>query len=335
MLSCIALALALAFIQIKSDFSHGGFIVMYENNKRYNTLDGYLKSRFGCKVAKIPLNAGFSCPNRDGTKGHGGCIYCSPMASGDFAGDKEKTIKEQFDEISNLMRKKWHDAKFMPYFQAGTNTYAAIERLRSVYEQALAIDGIVGISIATRPDCVGNDVLDYLEEISHRTFLTVELGLQSVFDSTGEKIHRGTTFAEFCDCYSRLSERGIAVCVHLINGLPGETYEMMLESVSTISQMRPLPHSIKLHMLHILKNTLCAEMYEKGEIRVFEKDEYINLVCDELEIIHPEIVIQRITGDGARENLIAPLWSIKKFDVINGVDKELAKRGTFQGCKAL
>lgn len=305
--------------------------MIYDNNKRYNTLDGYLKSKFGCKVAKVSLNAGFSCPNRDGTKGYGGCIYCSPMASGDFAGNCQKSIREQFDDISAQMAKKWKDAKFMPYFQAGTNTYAPISKLREVYEQALAIKDIVGISIATRPDCISCETLSYLEEISQRTYLSVELGLQSVFDKTGDLIRRSTTFAEFCECFAKLKERNINICVHLINGLPGEDRDMMLHSVRTISNM--MPHSIKLHMLHILKDTDCAKMYYDGKIKVFEKDEYVHLVCDELEIIHPDIVIQRITGDGARDSLIAPLWSIKKFDVINGVDKELLRRNSYQGIK--
>lgn len=305
--------------------------MIYPTGKRYNTLDGYLKEKFGCKVAKISLNAGFSCPNRDGTKGYGGCIYCSPMASGDFAGDKNKSIKEQFYDISSAMTKKWHDAKFMPYFQAGTNTYAPVEKLRELYFEALDIENVVGISIATRPDCIPDDVLELLTEISEKTFLTVELGLQSVFDSTGELIRRGTTFSEFCECFGRLKERNINVCVHLINGLPGEDREMMMESVRRVASMRP--HSVKLHMLHILKYTDCAKMYENGEFRVFEKDEYVSLVCDQLEIIHPETVIQRITGDGARDSLIAPLWSIKKFDVLNGVDKELIRRDSWQGKK--
>ncbi len=305
--------------------------MIYRNNKRYNTLDGYLKEKFGCKVAKVSLNAGFSCPNRDGTKGYGGCIYCSPMASGDFAGNCNLSIREQFQEISAQMSKKWKNAKFMPYFQAGTNTYAPLSKLKEVYEQALAIEDIVGISIATRPDCIPDETLSYLEDISKRTYLSVELGLQSIFDKTGELIRRGTTFSEFCECFSRLKDRGINVCVHLINGLPGEDREMMLESVKTVSKM--MPHSIKLHMLHILEQTDCAQMYRNGEIKVFEKDEYVQLVCDELELIHPDIVIQRITGDGSRESLIAPLWSIKKFDVINGVDKELSRRNSYQGIR--
>lgn len=303
--------------------------MIYPNNKRYNTLDGYWKSRFGCKVAKVSLNAGFSCPNRDGTKGTGGCIYCSPSGSGDFAGDPCDSIRKQFDDISAGLRKKWKDAKFLPYFQAGTNTYAPLSRLKDVYEQALALPDVVGLSIATRPDCIPDDVLDCLADIASRTYLTVELGLQSVFDDTGERINRHTTYAEFYDCFMRLTEKNIPVCVHLINGLPGEDRERMLESVRRVSALHP--HGVKLHMLHILKDTVCADMYARGEIVPFEKEEYIRLVCDELELLQPDIVVQRITGDGARESLLAPLWSVKKFDVMNGVDRELKRRDSFQG----
>lgn len=305
--------------------------MIYENNKRYNTFDGYLKNKFGCKVAKVSLNVGFSCPNRDGTKGKGGCIYCSPMASGDFAGDKTKPIREQFDKISRAMSKKWSSAKFLPYLQAGTNTYAPLCVLKQVYEEVLSIPDIVGISIATRPDCIPDDVLEYLSDISKRTFLTVELGLQSVFDSTGDVINRGTTYEEFLNCFNKLKEKNINVCVHLINGLPYETYDMMMQSAKTVAALKP--HSVKLHMLHILKDTYCEKMYNEGLIKTFEKDEYVSLICDQLEVFNPETVISRITGDGARESLIAPLWSVKKFDVINGVDKELVRRDSYQGKK--
>ncbi len=303
--------------------------MIYPNNKRYRTLDYFLKSTFGCKVAKVSLNAGFSCPNRDGTKSYGGCIYCSPLASGDFAGDSNQSVTEQFHAIKKIMSKKWVGAKFMPYFQAGTNTYAPVDTLRSVYEEALALPDIVGVSIATRPDCVPDDVFELLCEISKKTFLTVELGLQSVFDSTGELINRHATFDEFCNTFHRLKSAGINVCVHLINGLPGETREMMLESVRVISKMQP--HSVKLHLLHILKDTYCEKMYYEGKIKLFELDEYVSLICDQLEILHKDIVVQRITGDGSRDTLIAPLWSIKKFNVINGVDKELCRRDSWQG----
>ena len=298
-------------------------------NKRYNTFDNYLKARFGCKVAKVSLNCAFGCPNRDGTKGIGGCIYCSPSGSGDFAGDPEKSVTEQFYEVKAGLDAKWHDAKYLPYFQAGTGTYAPVERLRALYYEALALPNIVGMSIATRPDCIPNDVLDLLAEVAAKTYLTVELGLQTVHDKTGKLINRCTDYAEFLETYERLSERGINVCVHLINGLPGETRDMMLESVETVGKLRP--HSVKLHMLHILKNTAAERMYYDGKIKVFELDEYVNLVCDELELLPYDTVVQRITGDGGRDTLVAPLWSVKKFDVMNGVDREMNRRGVFQG----
>ena len=298
-------------------------------NKRYNTFDNYLKARFGCKVAKVSLNCAFGCPNRDGTKGIGGCIYCSPSGSGDFAGDPEKSVTEQFYEVKAGLDAKWHDAKYLPYFQAGTGTYAPVERLRALYYEALALPNIVGMSIATRPDCIPDDVLELLSEIAARTYLTVELGLQTVHDKTGKLINRCTDYAEFLETYERLSERGINVCVHLINGLPGETRDMMLESVETVGKLRP--HSVKLHMLHVLKNTAAERMYYDGKIKVFELDEYVNLVCDELELLPYDTVVQRITGDGGRDTLVAPLWSVKKFDVMNGVDREMNRRGVFQG----
>ena len=298
-------------------------------NKRYNTFDNYLKARFGCKVAKVSLNCAFGCPNRDGTKGIGGCIYCSPSGSGDFAGNPDKSVTEQFYEVKAGLDAKWHDAKYLPYFQAGTGTYAPVERLRALYYEALALPNIVGMSIATRPDCIPDDVLELLSEIAARTYLTVELGLQTVHDKTGKLINRCTDYAEFLETYERLSERGINVCVHLINGLPGETRDMMLESVETVGKLRP--HSVKLHMLHILKNTAAERMYYDGKIKVFELDEYVNLVCDELELLPYDTVVQRITGDGGRDTLVAPLWSVKKFDVMNGVDREMNRRGVFQG----
>lgn len=300
-------------------------------NKRYNTFDSYLKARFGCKVAKVSLNCAFGCPNRDGTEGIGGCIYCSPSGSGDFAGNPEKTVTEQFYEVKAGLDAKWHDAKYLPYFQAGTGTYAPVERLRALYYEALALPNIVGMSIATRPDCIPDDVLELLSEIAARTYLTVELGLQTVHDKTGKLINRCTDYAEFLETYERLSERGINVCVHLINGLPGETRDMMLESVETVGKLRP--HSVKLHMLHILKNTAAERMYYDGKIKVFELDEYVNLVCDELELLPYDTVVQRITGDGGRDTLVAPLWSVKKFDVMNGVDREMNRRRIFQGNK--
>lgn len=301
------------------------------NNKRYNTQDNYLKARFGCKIAKIPLNAGFTCPNRDGTKGIGGCIYCSESGSGDFAGNPTDSIQKQFDSVRQTMDKKWKNAKYMPYFQAGTNTYAPLSVLKEKFEAALKLENIIGLSIATRPDCIKSDVLEYLSELSERTYLTVELGLQTIHDKTGKIINRCCTYSDFLDAYERLHKKGINVCVHLINGLPGESEEMMLQSVSEIAKIRP--HSVKLHMLHIIKGTVCEKMYLEGKVSVFSLENYVQLVCNQLELLPWDTVIQRITGDGAKETLIAPLWSVKKFDVINGVDKEMNKRNTFQGNK--
>lgn len=300
-----------------------------ENGKRYNTLDGFFKRKFGCKIAKITLNGGFSCPNRDGTKSYGGCIYCSEKLSGDFAGNPSDSIRLQMDEGIKRISSKWKNVKYMPYFQAGTNTYAPTKRLKALYEEALSYENTVGISIATRPDCITAETLEYLEDVNKRTFLTVELGLQSVFDTTGDVINRHTTYAEFLDCYNNLTDKGIPVCVHLINGLPGETKDMMMESVRRVSALKPW--SLKLHLLHVIKGTVCEKMYLDGEFDTFELDDYVNLVCDELEIVHPDIVIQRLTGDGVRDELTAPLWSIKKFEVLNAIDKELLRRDSFQG----
>ena len=305
---------------------------LYPGGKRYRTLDGFMKEKFGAKVAKITLNGGFTCPNRDGTKGIGGCIYCSEKMSGEFAGDPHESIHEQFVFGASLVAKKWKDPLYMPYFQAGTNTYAPLEKLKSLYEAALAEKNVVGISIATRPDCLPPEVLAYLSGLNKRTFLTVELGLQSVSDETGKRINRHTDYADFLAAYEALRNRGIAVCVHLINGLPGETREDMLQSVRTVSALRPW--SVKLHMLHILRGTVCAAMYERGEIETFTLDNYVNLICDELELLHPDIVVQRLTGDGARRDLIAPIWNVSKIAVLDEIDKEMRRRDSHQGIRA-
>lgn len=303
--------------------------MIWDNGKRYNTLDGFFKRKFGSKVAKITLNGGFSCPNRDGTKAYGGCIYCSEKMSGDFAGNPSDSIRKQMDEGIERISTKWKNVKLMPYFQAGTNTYAPTEHLKLLYEEALAYEDVVGLSVATRPDCISDETLEYLSDVNKRTFLTVELGLQSVFDATGDIINRQTTYSEFLDCYKRLSDKGIAVCVHLINGLPGETREMMMESVKQVAALKPW--SLKLHLLHVIKGTVCERMFLEGAFETFEKDDYVKLICDQLEIIHPDTVIQRLTGDGVREELVSPLWSIKKFEVLNAIDKELIRRDSFQG----
>lgn len=303
-----------------------------DDNKRYHTWNYHLRHRFGCKVMKIALNAGFTCPNIDGTKGYGGCTYCSGSGSGDFAGNPEESIVRQFEEIKDAMHSKWKQGKYMPYFQAHTNTYADVDVLKKYYEPALRQRDVVGLSIATRADCLPDDVLDYLSELNDRTYLIVELGLQSIYDETGERINRCHTFDEFLSGYNKLKERGINVCVHLIDGLPGETPEMMVRSAEVVGELKP--HCVKLHLLHILKNTVMAKQYEEGQFRLLERDEYVDIIVRQLEVLPPETVIQRLTGDGGRESLIGPMWSLKKFEVLNAIDKEMEKRDTWQG-KAL
>ena len=299
------------------------------DNKRYHTWNYHLQNMFGCKVFKVSLNAGFTCPNIDGSKGVGGCIYCSASGSGDFAGSPCEDIVKQFEDVKRKMLKKWSNAKYIPYFQAHTNTYAPASVLREKFEPALAQPEVVGISIATRADSLADDAAEYLKELSERTYLVVELGLQSVFDETGERINRCHTYAEFLEGYNRLKALGINVCVHLIMGLPGENREMMLESVRRTAELKP--HSIKLHLLHVLKDTPLAAMYERGEFETLTREEYVDIIVDALEIIPEDIIIQRLTGDGGRDSLIAPLWSLKKFCVLNEIDKEMVRRNTYQG----
>ncbi|MBQ7794681.1 MAG: TIGR01212 family radical SAM protein [Clostridia bacterium] len=300
------------------------------DNKRYHTWNYFLQNKFGCKVTKIALNGGFTCPNIDGTKGVGGCSYCLG-GSGGFAGTPSLSVTEQFREIAEKMGRKWQDTKYIPYFQANTNTYAPLSRLKSLYEEALSQENTVGIAIATRPDAISPEVMDYLAELSKRTYLLVELGLQSIFDETGEKINRCHSYAEFDACYKALKSRGINVCVHLIMGLPNETHDMMLESVKCVAALKP--DCIKLHLLHILKGTKIAEEYARGEFRCMELSEYVKVIVDALELLPPTTVVQRLTGDGARDSLIAPLWSLKKFVVLNEIDKEMVRRNTVQGAK--
>lgn len=306
--------------------------IEYYGGKRYNTWNGHLRTKFGKKVMKIALNGGFTCPNIDGKKGYGGCTYCSSSGSGDFAGDPAHSILNQFEEVKSRMLKKWHEGLYMPYFQAHTNTYAPASVLRERFEPVLKRDGVVGISIATRADCLENDVLEYLSELNGRTYLIVELGLQSIFDSTGERINRCHTYEEFLEGYNKLADRGINVCIHLINGLPGEDKDMMLESAKTVAALRP--HCLKLHLLHVIRGTRMERELLEGRVGLMSLEDYVDIIVRQLEVIHPRTVIQRLTGDGARADLVGPMWSLKKFEVLNAIDRELEKRDTYQGKKA-
>ena len=302
----------------------------YSNsNKRYHTLDYFYKHKFGCKIAKISLNGGFTCPNKDGTKGVGGCIYCSKLGSGDYAGKLNKTLTEQFFDIKNIMDKKWQNTKYIGYFQANTNTYAPVSELKEKYEEILKIDRVVGLNIATRSDAIDSHCLDYLEELNKKTFLNIELGLQTIHEETNKLINRGETLEEFETMVNKLRSRGINVIVHIINGLPYETKEMMLETVKYLNKLDI--QGIKIHMLHIIKDTKLADLYKEKPFHVLTREEYVDIVCDELELLRPEIVINRITGDPNPDELIEPKWLIKKFGVLNEIDKEMARRNSYQG----
>lgn len=303
------------------------------NNKRYHTLDYYYKQKYGCKIAKISLNGGFTCPNRDGTKGVGGCIFCSNSGSGEYAGNRNKSITEQFADIKKIMDKKWQNAKYIAYFQANTNTYASVKELKEKYEEALKLKNVVGINIATRCDAITDECLDYLEKLNNKTDLVIELGLQTIHEKTSKLINRGHTLKEFTEMIKKLKKRKIKIVVHIINGLPNETKEEMLETARFINKLNV--HGIKIHMLHILKNTKLAELYEKDKFKILTKEEYIDIVCDQLEILNEKIIINRITGDPKIDDLIEPKWLIKKFCVLNDIDKEMQRRGSYQGIKAI
>jgi len=300
--------------------------------KRYHTFNEHLRSRFGEKVFKVSLDAGFTCPNRDGTLGWSGCVYCSERGSGDFAGDQKLSLHDQFIEVAERMKRKWPNAKYLAYFQAYTNTYASVERLREVYEEALAEENVIGLSISTRPDCLPEDVLDYLEELNQRTYLWVELGLQSSHNRTMEWIRRGHDYTQFLKGLDQLRSRGIRVCVHIILGLPGESQAEMMETAQAVASL-PI-QGIKLHLLHVLKGTPLATIYQHEPFELMKKEDYVSLVVDILEILPSEMVIHRLTGDGPPEDLIGPLWSRKKWEVLNAIDAELERRDTWQGKKA-
>lgn len=304
----------------------------YSNsNKRYHTLDYYYKKRFDQKIFKVSLNGGFSCPNIDGTIGHGGCIYCSKTGSGEFAGNKEENIEKQFLEIKEKMLKKWPTAKYIGYFQARTNTYAPVETLKKLHNKILAQEGVIGLNISTRPDSITDECLDYLTELNKKTYLTIELGLQTINPKTTKLINRCHSLECFEIMVKKLRERKIDVVVHIINGLPYETKDDMLNTVRYLNQLDI--QGIKIHMLSILKDTPLAYLYQKDNFHILTKDEYIDIVIDQLELLRPEIVIHRITGDPKIDDLIAPTWLTKKFCVLNDIDKEMVKRNSYQGKK--
>ena len=292
------------------------------DNKRYHTLNYYNKTKYGCKVFKVSLNAGFSCPNK---KNGTGCIYCY-NGSGENDG---MDLLTQFNKVRDNTLKKWPNAKYIGYFQAGTNTYADVNTLKSKYEPILKLDNVIGLNIATRCDALNSDVLDYLEDLNNRTDLIVELGLQTIHESTSILINRGHTLEQFEEAVLELRKRNINVVVHIINGLPFETKEMMLNTIKYLNKLDI--QGIKIHMLFILKDTPILNLYNTTNFHILSKEEYIDIVIDQLELLRPEIVIHRITGDPIKELLIEPTWLLKKFSVLDDIDKEMVKRDSYQG----
>lgn len=297
------------------------------SGKRFYPYFWYLKTKYGGRIAKVPLDGGFTCPNRDGTKGVGGCSYCSAAGSGDFIAAPELPLRTQFERYRTNNLSKWEPIGYIPYFQSFTGTYAPVSRLRELYMQALALPDAVGLSIATRPDCIGEDICALLAEIAQQTDLTVELGVQTIFDHTASRCNMHHTFAQFEQALTRLHRMPVSICVHLINGLPGETPEQMVQSAKHIGCVGI--DAIKLHALHILRGTPLAET----AYSCLTLEQYVCIVCDQLEVLPPQVVIQRLTGDGKGKDLLAPDWSRNKRAVLAAIDRELKRRDSVQGCR--
>lgn len=295
------------------------------DNKRYHTLNYFYRTKFNSKVFKVPLDAHMSCPNKINSNG---CIYCSDFSKSNIINSKE-SIEEQFLNNIKVLENKWPNSLYIPYFQAGTNTYAPLETLKGLFESLLKFDKVVGLAIATRPDTLSNEVIDYLGELNKKTFLTIELGLQSSNNKTLDFIKRGHDVDCFVNAVKKLKEKGIFVVAHIINGLPYETEEDMLNTIKLLNDLKV--DGVKIHMLYISKNTELADIYEKEKFSILSKEEYIDIVIKQLELLDEKIVIERITGDPIKEDLITPDWLLKKFCVLNDIDKEMVKRDTYQG----
>lgn len=302
----------------------------YSNdNKRYYTFNYYLKKTYQSKVFKVSLNAGLSCPNRDGKVGVGGCSFCSSSGSGDFAGEISLSLQKQFEQIKHKMHLKWPDAKYIAYFQAYTNTYASLDKLKIIYESVLNNPDVVALDIATRPDCLEDDLIEYLAKLSEKIDVWLELGLQTTYDESAKLFNRGYDYDVFLDAISRLEKTNIKVCVHLINGLPNENKEMMIENVKRLSHLSI--DAIKIHMLHLVEDSLWGQDYLKKPFSLLSLDEYVELVVEQLRYLPSEMIIQRLTGDADKNTLIAPLWTLNKTKVLNEIDKLMVKENCYQG----
>ena len=300
---------------------------MFKNtldNKRYHTLNYFFKKKFGQKVFKVPLDINSICPNQ----ASGGCIYCSNKSVASIS-DNSLDILEQFENGRKIMEQKWPDSLYIPYFQSGTNTYNDKNLVKGYVDKLLMIPKVVGIDIATRPDCLSDEWLDYLEDLNKKTFLIVELGLQSSNDNTLRFINRGHNSKTFKDAAQKLHARNIFVVAHIINGLPYETKEDMINTIKFVNDCKV--DGIKIHMLYIAKNTPLASLYEKNKFHILTREEYIDIVCSQLRLLNEDVVVMRITGDPLLNELVAPEWLIKKFMVLNGIDQEMVKRNIYQG----
>jgi len=292
-------------------------------------LNDFLKEKFNEKIYKVSLDGGFTCPNRDGKVSRGGCIFCSENGSGDFTATKLKSIHAQIEEQIDLVSKKYKGDKYIAYFQNFTNTYAEVSYLRKIYQEALSHEKIVGLAIATRPDCLGDDVLELLAELNKKTFLWVELGLQTVNDDVAKYFNRAYETGIYQEASEKLNKLNIKFVTHIIIGLPKEEDDDYLKTA--IFAQNCGTWGIKLHLMYVVKNTPLEKLYLNGDLKVNTKEEYVEKVVNVLENISSEIVVHRLTGDGDRETLVAPLWSIKKIDVLNSIHKELKRRNTYQG----
>ncbi len=300
-------------------------------NKRYHTWNYALRQQFGEKIFKVPIDGGFDCPNRDGTVAKGGCTFCSVSGSGDMIVAPSYSLPLQFQKEIQLMHQKWPTVdQYIVYFQNFTNTHAPVDVIRHRFEQVVNEKGVVGLSIGTRPDCLPDEVVNYLAELNERFYLWVELGLQTTFEETSTAINRAHDYQTYLDGVAKLRKHGIRVCTHLINGLPGETPAMMRENVRRTIQDSDI-QGIKLHLLHLMTNTKMMRDYNEGHLQLMSKEAYVSVICDQLEMIPPEIVIHRLTGDAPFETIIGPMWSLKKWEVLNAIDAEMKCRNSYQG----
>ncbi|MBE6108116.1 MAG: TIGR01212 family radical SAM protein [Erysipelotrichaceae bacterium] len=299
------------------------------DNKRYHTWNYYLKTHYGTKVCKVPLNAGFTCPNRDGSKSTGGCTFCSSLGSGEFQGASKASLMEQFEHGAQIMHRKWPDAQLMAYFQSYTNTYGPLEKIKECVEPFLEREDVIGICIATRSDCLPSEVIDYLNKCADIKDIWIELGLQTIHDCTSERINRAHTYEQFKEKVLELTNTKLKICVHLMNSLPYETEEMMLQTAKEVGKL-PI-HALKIHMLHLIKGTKMHQQYQEEPFDLLTQEQYVQLVVKQLRLIPPHIIIQRLTGDGMKDSLAAPLWTLNKTQVTNDIDKLMAKLNVMQG----